>query len=278
MSSLRVTHWSFAIVLPVVFGGCVFHCGDDHYQDGPGYCRGPGCDDDDGNEGAGAQGGGGNAADGGGGQGQGGEGGAPPACDPNEVVCACSESAACPEGLTCVSGQCLATCGFDYDCGPGLVCGNGQCVLACDAESPCDPGFACVGGGCLVDPANPQCADSNECDGLECVGGFCSTLCASHADCAADQLCDGTSGACIPNNAPVPLCDETVACPGQGQACLEGVCHYECVEVADCKLIDARFDACDRGFCKTDLEANPECTAASPCAGGEACVSNVCVP
>lgn len=278
MSSFRVTRWSFAIALPLVFGACVIHTGHDHEDadDDDGYC--PGCYADDGGDGAGAQGAGGNTSTGGGGQGQGGEGGSPPACDPNEVICACAENVACADGLTCVSGQCLDACGFDYDCGPGLVCGNGQCVPACDVDAPCDAGYACVGGGCLVDPLNPQCADSNACDGLECVGGFCTTLCASHADCGADQLCDGTSGACVANLAPVPLCDDMVACPGQGQACLEGVCHYECVVLADCKLIDARFDACDQGFCKTDLEANPECTAAKPCDGGAACVSNVCVP
>lgn len=279
MPSLRVTHWSFAIVLPLVFGGCVFRCGDDHYGQGY-YCEGPGCYDDDGAgaDGAGAQGAGGQSSDGGGGQGQGGEGGAPPSCDPSQVICACSETVACAEGLTCVSGQCLAACGFDYDCGPGLVCGNGQCVAACDADNPCGAGYACVGGGCLVNPADPQCIDETGCDGLACIGGFCTTACETHADCGTGQLCDGATSGCVADLSPVPLCDDQTACPGTGQACLSGTCHYECLDVTDCKLIDARFDACDRGFCKTDLEANPECTASSPCAGGEACVSNVCAP
>jgi hypothetical protein len=279
MPSFRAFHWSFAIVLPVVFGGCIFRSGDDH--DHRYFCEGPGCYDDGdgvGAAGAGAQGAGGQTSDGGGGQGQGGEGGAPPSCDPNEVICGCSEASACPGDLTCVGGQCLATCGFDYDCGPGLVCGNGQCVPGCDDETPCGAGYACVGGGCLIDPQSPQCIDSSGCDGLECIGGFCTTACATHADCGPGQLCDGATLGCVADLAPVPLCDDTIACPGAGQACLSGTCHYECVDVLDCKLIDARFDACDEGFCKTDLEASPECTAASPCAGGEACVSNLCVP
>ncbi len=278
MQLLRPDSVLFAALLPIVFGGCVFRCGDGHEDHS---CEGPGgCWDDDeeavvvsvsvsvgsGSGGAGGQGG------------QGGEGGSiePPACDPSEVICACTN--ACPGSLTCVGGLCLDACNFDYECGPGTVCGNGQCVPACDATTPCDSGYACVGGGCLPDPLNPQCVDDFGCDGLVCADGLCTSPCVTHADCAPGQLCNGATSACVADAAPVPLCDASTPCAGQGQSCLDDACHYACLTVMDCKLIDARFDGCDRGFCKTDLELDPECTASQPCAGGAACVSNVCVP
>jgi hypothetical protein len=262
-----------------VFGGCVVHCGHHDYD-----CEGPGCHDDgyeDGYPDDGWEDDGVPRPDGGGGQGQGGEGGGPiQTCDATDVQCACDAEIACPSDLTCVSGVCISACSFDYDCGPGKVCGNGECVPACTEDTPCGLGYGCLGGGCLPDPSNPQCTVEGEvCEvGGTCIGGFCTTSCTTHADCGTGKLCNGLTNTCVADNSPVALCDSAeLTCPGQGQTCLSGVCHYECAEITDCKLIDARFDYCDRGFCKTEIEMNPECTASNPCGDGVACVSNVCV-
>jgi len=57
----------------------------------------------------------------------------------------------------------------------------------------------------------------------------------------------------------------------------DGDCHYQCQTLEDCKLIDARYDGCDQGECKTDAELNPTCTFSMPCQDGSHCVSNTCV-
>ncbi len=279
MQSFRLTHWSALAPLAFVFGGCVVHCGHHDYD-----CEGPGCHDDgyeDGYPDDGWEDDGVPRPDGGGGQGEGGEGGGPiQTCDATDVQCACDAEIACPSDLTCVSGVCISACSFDYDCGPGKVCGNGECVPACTEDTPCGLGYGCLGGACLPDPSNPQCTVEGEvCEvGGTCIGGFCTTSCTTHADCGTGKLCNGLTNTCVADNSPVALCDSAeLTCPGQGQTCLSGVCHYECAEITDCKLIDARFDHCDRGFCKTEIEMNPECTASNPCGDGVACVSNVCV-
>jgi hypothetical protein len=67
-------------------------------------------------------------------------------------------------------------------------------------------------------------------------------------------------------------------CSGEGQGCGDdGYCHYGCLTVEECKLIDARFDACDQGVCKTDEELDPACWFGEPCLSGAPCVSNECV-
>ncbi|MBK6515398.1 MAG: hypothetical protein IPG04_15070 [Polyangiaceae bacterium] len=264
------------LLLPTALfaSGCVISCNDgsDGYQcDEEKCCDEWGCYpiDDDGQGGS----------DGTGGFGSGGaaQGGAPAACDPALFVCACGDSSECALGLACLDGQCLEACTFDYECADGQVCADGRCVAACDAESPCAPGTFCQGGGCLVDDAYVECASASDCAGGACVAGLCTTLCASNAGCPEGELCDAASGSCFADPTPTPACDEVTPCAGDAQSCFDdGYCHYGCVVVEDCKLIDARFDACDEGVCKTAEELSPACSFELPCADGSPCVSNQC--
>ncbi len=209
--------------------------------------------------------------------GAGGEGGAVP-CDPSLLACECQTDAECAAGLSCVGSTCLPACGFDFECGDAHVCAEGQCVPACDPDFPCAEHFVCTGGACLPDASNPECSSPTDCSGLPCVDGFCTTACLSHADCGVGELCEESSGACILDQGPVPVCSAELPCPGAGQTCLDGFCRYACETLEECKLIDARFDACDANVCKTDTELNPECTLGVPCPAGELCVSNECTP
>jgi hypothetical protein len=255
----------FLAPVPAFLSGCVIY--DDDYR----------CNNDDCYQGGNSPIGGANAGAGNvGGQG---EGGAAAACDQSVVVCPCSDASECAEGLDCVDNKCLDGCGFDFECGDAEVCADGQCVDVCNSDGLCGEGYACVGGGCLPDPENPICTTPTDCAGLPCVDGFCTTACLTNADCAEDFLCEAATGTCFPDLGPTPLCGPETACTGEGQTCsAEGFCRYACETVEECKLIDARFDACDADVCKTDEELNPECTLGLPCAAPQVCVSNECAP
>lgn len=274
--------------LAALLTACVIY-EDDVDCNGNVCCDDYGCynvdDDDDGynpnttsgtTSGGGGQGGAQGGAGGAGGEG--GAGGAPPGCDDTLIVCACADTSECPEGLSCLDGQCLTACEFDYHCADGQVCADGQCTAACEVGvTPCAVGYQCVGGGCVVDPANPECVDATTCASGSCVNGFCTTTCDSNAACPPGQLCDAATSSCFPDQGPTPVCDAVTPCSGSGQECLDdGYCHYGCLTTEECKFIDARYDACDRGICKTDLELNPECTFELPCPEGTFCVSNEC--
>ena len=246
--------------LPVLLSGCIVYGGDGHH----------GCEDSCYE--------GGSSANGGADQGGGDVGGAPAVCDPSLAACPCSDTADCGEGLDCIDDKCVSACGFDFECADAEVCANGQCVPVCDEAGQCgEPGYACVGGACLADPLNPQCSSPTDCQGSPCVDGFCTSACITNADCAADFLCEAASGTCFQDLGPTLVCSDAIPCAGEGQTCSDGFCRYACATVQDCKLIDARFDACDAAVCKTDEELNPECGLGLPCAGEAPCVSNECV-
>ena len=87
----------------------------------------------------------------------------------------------------------------------GAVCGQGDC---CDATQDC------VLGGCL-----PACASKIRCGAdltvccaadQVCVAGSCvapGKPCLDWADCAEDEFCEPTLGACLPQPSGAPLCE-----------------------------------------------------------------------
>jgi hypothetical protein len=219
----------------------------------------------------------GGGGSGGGGTSSGGGGGSN--CDPTTQICGCSDTSDCEGGTKCILGLCIDGCDFSYECGAGKVCYNGQCAAGCDDMTPCAPGYTCDDGACVADPANPGCSAENPClgDGEKCIAGVCTTACTTNADCQDGEVCNAVTGGCIPNPEPQPLCGPDKQCTGPGQVCMaDGYCHYPCNDVAQCKLIDNRFVACDQGVCKTEEEINPECTLDKPCPVGEDCISNKC--
>jgi hypothetical protein len=209
--------------------------------------------------------------------GQGGEGGSVPACDPAQNLCPCDDAVVCGDGLSCVAGHCAEPCNFDFECASGEVCASGECLSSCSDEAPCQDGFLCSAGACLPDPSFVECTMGSECESGLCADGLCRAPCVTNLECAEDFVCDATNAACVVDTSPTPSCSDDLPCTGAGQSCVDGVCRYPCETLEACKLIDARFDACDVGICKTQEELEPECSFELPCAGGAPCISNVCL-
>lgn len=208
----------------------------------------------------------------------GGTGGGP-ACDPSTTTCPCDAGGKCADGKSCVDGLCIDGCDFTYQCGAGKVCDNGACVPSCDTTHPCNAGLTCQNGACVPDPNNPACGPNNPCPSGQICGanGQCTTTCTANSQCGAGAICDGSTGQCVPDPSPQPICNAQKACP-EPQVCqTDGFCHYPCSTDAKCKLYDNRFVKCDQGICKTDEEVNPQCTLANPCPAGKTCVSNKCL-
>jgi hypothetical protein len=196
-------------------------------------------------------------------------------CDPTELACPCAEDGTCGEGEACVLGACVPGCNFDAECPGGTRCAEGQCLPACDAGA-CAEGASCVGGACIPDAAG-ECGEDAPCAEGVCVEGRCAEACASHADCGEDELCNAATGACQADLGPAPSCTDAAPCSGIGQSCVDGMCRYPCADLTECKLVDARFAACEAGVCLGEREASPTCTLSIVCPDGELCVSNACV-
>ena len=198
-------------------------------------------------------------------------------CDPSTMACDCKVKSDCPSTEYCINGHCLAGCDHDFQCGVGKVCDNGACVNGCSATAPCATGYVCTNGACEVDTSHPQCTSPTDCGGMPCVNGLCTTGCKTNTDCGAGKLCDAGTHTCFDDPTPKPLCGGMMMCPGAGQVCgPDGYCHYPCSTVAECKLHDSRFVACDMSICKTQDELMPQCDLANPCPNGQSCISNHC--
>jgi hypothetical protein len=151
----------------------------------------------------------------------------------------CSSSASCDEanGFACVAGSCRHACRSHFDCGGVAVCdtsalGEGYCELT---SPPTEPGgyySRCPTGEC--DAAS----------GFLCVGAgvgdtesYCTTDCASDADCPSGFLCDAISnGAGDTRSVCVP----------------RGFCA-ECENDADCRSVPG-------GVCARDASGAKFCT------------------
>jgi hypothetical protein len=196
-------------------------------------------------------------------------------CDPSQAACPC-DNGTCKDGLNCVNGLCIVGCNFSYECGPGNVCDNGACVPGCGPSIPCATGYTCTNGACTVNPANPQCSLANPCPaGQSCTNGICAAQCTTNSQCGTDEVCDASTGTCIPDPSTKPACSMAEPCPS-GETCLmDGFCHVSCTSTAECQLIDNRF-TCSGNYCKTQQEINPQCTLTMPCPDAGTCISNTC--
>ena len=78
------------------------------------------------------------------------------------------------------------------------------------------------------------------------------------------------------DNRPVSNCSSNAQC-ASNQQCLQGFCKYTCGNDTDCKLIDARIGYCGKDkVCRTQQEAQAQCTDSSQCPTGKLCVANLC--
>jgi hypothetical protein len=109
-----------------------------------------------------------------------------------------------------------------------------------------------------------------------CVDGTCTAACTADSQCATGDYCN--QGACVVDTRPTPNCTTSAQCTGQNQTCVGGYCLYNCTTNTQCEMIDARIGYCSSaGVCRSQAEANPQCTQQSDCASGQDCIGNVCM-
>jgi len=200
------------------------------------------------------------------------------ACDSALMTCPCDESGGCADGLSCIDNLCLSPCEFSSECGGGRICANGKCVVGCDESTACPDGYTCSEKGtCIIDTVS-GCSDAVPCTGgLKCVDGACVGTCESHDDCALEEICNASTGTCIPDPQPSKPCEHDPSVCSAQQVCSGGYCRYACDAGTSCKLIDARIPVCKDGICMSEAEANPQCTKKEECLPSQDCVSNVCL-
>jgi hypothetical protein len=143
---------------------------------------------------------------------------------------------------------------------------------------PCATGFSCDKGVCVKDQSGTQCTSDASCPTNlpHCVGGLCVPACATDAQCTTGFYCN--QGACVVDTRPTPNCTMDSECnAAPGQKCIGGYCRYGCMTNAQCQMIDARIGYCASDMvCRTQAEAQPQCTSKAQCAANQDCIGNVC--
>ncbi|MEL6184614.1 MAG: hypothetical protein AAFU79_08325 [Myxococcota bacterium] len=130
--------------------------------------------------------------------------------------------------------------------------------------------------GCDDDPRGERaCITNQECStGEICVGGSCipeAEGCLSDFECAANEVCDLNSGACLPF-APLSCADDA-ACPA-GERCntAEGICipgNRACESDASCERIGQ--------VCDLAAQRCADCRSSSDCPAPASCIQGACV-
>ena len=184
-----------------------------------------------------------------------------PACEDEqgtESTCdaACTDLCDCPQGLMCVSGQCIAGvrpvyCCDNLGCPGGEACTdqNGGSGMCCDSD--CD---------CINEPTNTMCENTS---GL-CVAPVASAprrYCCDSPDCPAGRPCVDSNGQM--GNCGLAACTVDCDCI-QGQICANGACLVGIIR---------RF-CCDKVGCPTSSQM--ACTTNTDCTGREICDQGVC--
>jgi hypothetical protein len=203
-------------------------------------------------------------------------------CGGTSGPCPCKSTSDCGSGFSCANGACTPTsdtCKYSSDCPTGKVCDNGQCVEQCSLLS-CPQGQSCVNGVCQSSSSGPSCTSDQNCSGStpKCVSGQCAPACTKDSDCPSGDYCN--QGACVIDTRPAPSnCSTNADCKtNPPQVCQGGFCRYECTTNAQCEQIDSRIGFCSQTdkVCRTQAEANPQCTQQSDCPSGQNCIGNVC--
>ncbi len=148
------------------------------------------------------------------------------ACDGSCLSCAVTGSmglctavpAGLPDPLALCTDQGAASCGMDGKCQAGAcrkyvqgtACANASCPMP---GTTFTAGGACDGAGSCMVPASASCFP------FTCGLNACRSTCASDADCAAGQYCNGGSCGLKANGA---VCQTGTEC--LSAVCAQGVC------------------------------------------------------
>lgn len=137
-------------------------------------------------------------------------------------------------------------CALNGECAAGELCAQGLCTAAWSA-------VLCVSGACAV--PGQRCNQAN---------GVCEEDlgCLADADCAASELCNVPTNACVPRCTP----ESQAAVCAEGWKCVESRCS-ECADSSDCPggLV------CDRGKLQCALDPSQRCASDRDCAVGTVC-------
>jgi len=164
-----------------------------------------------------------------------------PACDPNWFLGGCGVTPQCVDEYDACDCVCAVAATF---CGDG-ICNGAETNILCPGDCP----LPCIPDGCNNDcPANCGGADDPDCAGA-CLDPTCASDndCCTNTPCAAPQVCDAISGACVDcltsaDCAANEVCDSgsCIPCSGEGVAetdpllccsglnIIDGVCTSAC--------------------------------------------------
>jgi hypothetical protein len=133
---------------------------------------------------------------------------------------------ACPEGETCVQGECVADPCHEKECGTSEFCKDGVCVQICDTLT-CPAGQMCKivdeGGTPVAKCVEDPCAGQTCGKGYVCVDGLCRIDPCESEHCPQGEVCIVEEEGGKPVATCVKNPCETVECPS-GFVCSKGVC------------------------------------------------------
>jgi hypothetical protein len=138
----------------------------------------------------------------------------------------CVSNSQCGYGSTCSGGQvgtCTPeTCATTADCPDNTYsCSGGKTGKCQEPATQCTKNKQCYSGTCNKGKGLCVCANSSDCGGSPCVGGFCgdsNTACTNSNQCPGNEVCNGgTSGTCT------HTCTKDSDCTG-GELCESGQC------------------------------------------------------
>ena len=112
-------------------------------------------------------------------------------CVDGMCVGAC-DGVVCPAGQSCLAGRCIDAC-ETLTCDDCTVCSDGECLPRCSIE-PCASGETCTAEGrCVADDCvDVECADTEHCEGGQCIDNCQDAMCPS------GQMCEGGDCVAIP--------------------------------------------------------------------------------
>lgn len=194
--------------------------------------------------------------------------------DCRRVPLACTGTADCCDGLTCLKGSCTAA--------PVVRCADGTSGIArgdaCNDSPQCCDGRACREGTCQTPPATCPAQSPISCGAVlpgKCCFNSNPVCCArdgkchqSTASCMA-PTCAGADKACVASTS----CCAGLTCSRFGKTCQPAAAlklGEPCAKNGDC--LSGRCE----GFCTRICRSNAECTEVTYCIQTSA--GNLCVP